>query len=397
MLARAKKYPVVALLILYSRFAEINKMMKMSERKLPRGNRELYFKTLKFVLPLFAMTHKTDYVRLISNFFMTWECASPALRAIYDSFLFCQVSSTGFPVMSDLYVELQIERTRYDCGKLAYRGIDADLEASLYKNFEERKLDGSIIERLRTGGQADKQNRSQTHIETTPSSPILAMFDFFHNEAQFFHHTDPPIVGRAEDNTPLYAEEGSHVTHNNECLNPSLLYFHKTGAERAQKYFQLYHLDSQNTVGRSEDDIELTSIPVSGADLTKLRGDEIDRKVSLVFGRLNEVLTKAQVIEEIQDTHFTLQIDYGYEGPLPKGLSSKKKNQLIELLIELRSEYFQRDSEAKVYIEEQTKRECDETYQAELSMVDILSSSIYQLSETVLERREYSTAPDVDC
>ena len=109
------------------------------------------------------------------------------------------------------------------------------------------------------------------------------------------------------------------------------------------------------------------------------------------------MLTKAQVIEEIQDTHFTLQIDYEYECSLPKGLNSKKKNQLVELLIELRKEYFQRDSEAKAYIEEQTKRECDETYQAELSMADVLSSSIYQLSETVLERSEYSTAPDVDC
>jgi hypothetical protein len=68
MLKRAEKYPIVALLMLYARFAEVNKMMKMSERKQPRGNRELYFRTLKFALPLFAMTHKTDYVRLISNF-----------------------------------------------------------------------------------------------------------------------------------------------------------------------------------------------------------------------------------------------------------------------------------------------------------------------------------------
>jgi hypothetical protein len=64
------------------------------------------------------------------TFFMVWECDSPAMPAIYDNFLFCQVSSTGFPVHSDLFVELQIERTRYDCGKLDYCGLDADLEAS---------------------------------------------------------------------------------------------------------------------------------------------------------------------------------------------------------------------------------------------------------------------------
>jgi hypothetical protein len=74
---------------------------------------------------------------------MVWEYDSPAMpmRAIYDNFLFCQVSSTGFPVHSDLFVELQIEWTRYDCGKRDCHGLDVDLEASLYKNAVERPKD----------------------------------------------------------------------------------------------------------------------------------------------------------------------------------------------------------------------------------------------------------------
>ena len=360
MLKRAEQYPVVALLMLYTRFAEINKMMKMSERKLPRGNRELYFQTLKFVLPLFAMTHKIDYVRLISDFFMIWECDSPAFHAIYDNFLFCQVSSTGFPVMSDLFVELQIARTRYDCGKISYRGIDADLEASLYKNSVERVQDGTIIERLRTGGQADKQNRSATHVDTTVDSPILQLFEFFHNEAQFFHPSEPPIVGRSqEDNSPIYAEEGSHVTHKNEHMNPHVLYMTVTGSKRAENYFQVYHLDSNNKVGRSEDEVELKSVPVSGADLSKLRTDEIDRKVSLDLRRLMAIMNKGQLIDEIKDTYFTLAFDYDYDESEPKGLNSKNKNDLVNILIKLRKKYFEIDDEAITHIENKTKKELD--------------------------------------
>ena len=95
MLERGKKYPVVGLIILYCRFAEIAKMMKMSERKEPHGDTELFFTTLRFALTIFTMTHKTDYVNLISNFFVEWEMASPALRAIYKSFIFTQTGPTG--------------------------------------------------------------------------------------------------------------------------------------------------------------------------------------------------------------------------------------------------------------------------------------------------------------
>jgi hypothetical protein len=41
-------------------------------------------------------------------------------------------------------------------------------------------------------------------------------------------------------------------------------------------------------VGRSEDEVELKSLAVSGADLTKLLAEEVDRKVSLDSKRLHD-------------------------------------------------------------------------------------------------------------
>jgi hypothetical protein len=61
-----------------------------------------------------------------------------------------------------------------------------------------------------------------------------------------------------------------------------------TGAKWAESYFQVYHLVSNNKVGCSEDEVELKSLAVSGADLTKLLAEEVDRKVSLDSKRLHD-------------------------------------------------------------------------------------------------------------
>jgi hypothetical protein len=49
------------------------------------------------------------------------------------------------------------------------------------------------------------------------------------------------------------------------------------------------------------------------------------------------------------------------------------------------------------HIEEMTKKEFNDSHQAELSMEEILSLGIYKLSPAVLEREEYSVPPEVDC
>ena len=267
----------------------------------------------------------------------------------------------------------------------------------MYKNAVERPKDGTIIDRLRSGGERDRHNRSATHVETTKTSPILKLYEFFHIN-QFFHHSEPPIVGKnKDDDSPIYAKEGSNVTHNNEHMNPSVLYMTVTGAKRAESYFQVYHLDSNNKVGRSEDEVELKSLAVSGADLTKLRAEEIDRKVTLDSKRLHDIMNKKQLLDEIQDTYFTLAFDYDYDEHEPKGLSSKKKDDLVKILIKLRGEYFKIDEHAKTHIENMTKREFDDAHQAELSLEEVLSLDIYKLSADVLAREEYSEPPVVDC
>ena len=109
------------------------------------------------------------------------------------------------------------------------------------------------------------------------------------------------------------------------------------------------------------------------------------------------IMNKGQLIDEIKDTYFTLAFDYDYDESEPKGLNSKNKNDLVNILIKLRKKYFEIDDEAITHIENKTKKEFDDSHQAELSMEEILSLDIYKLSNTVLDREEYSVSPQVDC
>jgi hypothetical protein len=72
MIARAEKYPMCQVVLLYTRFAELTKLMKASETLDRKGCVDLYHQCLTLALSLFAMTHKTDYVRLINDWFVTW-------------------------------------------------------------------------------------------------------------------------------------------------------------------------------------------------------------------------------------------------------------------------------------------------------------------------------------
>jgi hypothetical protein len=131
----------------------------------------------------------------------------PALKAIYRRFLFTQLGPTGYAMHSDFFVEEANKRTCNHAGKIVFRGLDAVLEQAVYQDTVVQEHDGNIIESLRTGSHADKINRSKTHINTPSSGPLMKMYEYLYRECQFFHATEPPILGRSkEDGSPIYAE-----------------------------------------------------------------------------------------------------------------------------------------------------------------------------------------------
>jgi hypothetical protein len=298
--------------------------------------------------------------------------------------------------MTDLFMEMFNRHTRADCGKKVFKGLEERLEQSSYMNSVERQEDGDIIQHLRTGGQAKKTSRSDTHILTTASSPILKMYDFIHNQARLFDTESPPVIGyNAEDQTPVFAEEGSYALQGGEHLNPEVLFFCVAGAKRVKEYFQLYEIDHQHAVGRSEDDISLKSIAIaiSGSDLSKLKEMYVESKVSVTvtFSTLNKLMNKDKLIAAIKEVHFTLTFELKQdEEELPNRMDGRRKDELIRMLIQKRKNHFRIDKEARTYIEQQAKSEFDADHQAELSLSDVLQLDIYRLNADVWERDRYT-------
>jgi hypothetical protein len=350
----------------------------------------MFFSALRLALPLFAMTHKTDYVRLICDFLVDWERASPAEQAIYKNLLFTQVDATGYAVHSDLFMELAIRWSRGHTGKKVFRNLDVKLEQSVYTNTVVREHDGNIVERLRSGRNDIKHNRSKTHLTLTRSSPVSKMYRYF-RQCQFFHATEPPIIGYEEDTgSPVYAEEGSNSLPKGGTMNPNVLAVTYNGAARVKKYMEVNNLQTQNKVTRSEEEVSLKAELVSAADILKALADRVDKKTSVDFGRLSD-FTVPELAEEIEDTILTLNLDLEHDPPIPElRRTGMKKEGYILKLIELRKRHFELDILAKEHIADRTKMEFEAEQQPGLTIDDIVQLEIYKLSDEILSNERYS-------
>jgi hypothetical protein len=132
-------------------------------------------------------------------------------------------------------------------------------------------------------------------------------------------------------------------------------------------------------------------MPVSAGDLSQLKEKYVEMKSSITHSALNKLMKKEQLLAAINDVYVTLRFDQGQdELEEPTGLKSKKKYDLVELLIEFRKKLYDLDEDAKTHIEEEAKRQFDEDHQAELSIDEVLKLDIYKLNPLIFERERYS-------
>ncbi|KAL3774776.1 hypothetical protein ACHAWO_012213 [Cyclotella atomus] len=136
MLERARQYPFCAFALLEMRMVAVAKLMRNAESKgnhgEGKGNHgeavEYFFTAIKLALPLFAVTHKTDYVYLTQELLKQWHCASPAQRLVYGRYILTRKSSTGLSIFGDFLVELQVMDFRGDLGKVHRKGHDLAMQ-----------------------------------------------------------------------------------------------------------------------------------------------------------------------------------------------------------------------------------------------------------------------------
>jgi uncharacterized Zn finger protein (UPF0148 family) len=76
--------------------------------------------------------------------------------------------------------------------------------------------------------------------------------------------------------------------------------------DRAENYIQFNNINTQNKVSRSEEDVPLTSIPLTGADVAEALAKYIDKKVSVNRKRVAEVMNVDELVCEVESLLLTL-------------------------------------------------------------------------------------------
>jgi len=93
MIERAKSYPIVMMILIELRFAQLAFMLHESERK--GGNVNLYLTATKFLGRLYASTHCTKYTSMLVDFFVEWYSCSPAKKIVYAKGIFTRKTKYG--------------------------------------------------------------------------------------------------------------------------------------------------------------------------------------------------------------------------------------------------------------------------------------------------------------
>jgi hypothetical protein len=206
------------------------------------------------------------------------HCASDAFKAVYsDGFIFIQMTTTGFPIWSDLFMEMSILDLRRHCGKVARRGLKRKLEY-VCNQVPKRQRTGDPMKALQ-GVEESRETNTRTHIEVT--DVLLKEFDHIHNKMQLWHYSEPPIIGRdADTGSPIYAEEGGFKLSHNQLFNADAANVINLGMERSLQYCQVNNINEHNKckIARSEDDAPLSKLKISAKDRS------VELKRAIVIG-----------------------------------------------------------------------------------------------------------------
>jgi hypothetical protein len=128
MLERAQEYPICALGLLEIRTGTMLKLMHNSEKLGRRGCVQTFFSAIRLIMPLFAVTHKSDYMYLCQDLLKWHYCASPAKRKIYEEFICMQLTANESSIFHDTFVDLSVMDTRSKLGKVHRKGLDIAME-----------------------------------------------------------------------------------------------------------------------------------------------------------------------------------------------------------------------------------------------------------------------------
>ena len=162
------------------------------------------------------------------------KCASPAVKQIYANEIFTRLSATGNPMAADLLMETTVKHTRASSGKVEQAGTGILME-HICEEIPNKPPQDLLMKELRTEKQQVRKGRSKTHDRLRSNSPLIAGYKLIHEQMEFWHHTNEPIVSR-KNGQLVRAKKHSYELPKKETLNPQVLQFGRIGTKRAINY-----------------------------------------------------------------------------------------------------------------------------------------------------------------
>ena len=426
MTKRALEQPLMLVMLIELRLAELTFMLHEAERK---GDAGIYITAKKYLAALFAITHATKYVSMTMDFFVSIFCFSDADWKIFEEGIFVRKTKNGNTIFSDRFVEWMMKDFRTWLGKMASANTES-MVSRCALNMNDRKKERKFgRDELKLGDQNKKGGSKSKSVEL---DHIYCQVLTFAHDANLFG--DGPLRHLPKgSNSKRYAPMTACGTNPDDVvlndafdvfeedefsaivcskpgkpihLNKEMLSLYSTGRKRLESYFDIFLKNGDvNDPKRGEKEISLSAIdPIMSASDKK---DELDleRAIKTDSDIISKNYTNVELKDEIKLLNENIlgllaAMDNPPEfHPSPTG---GKKAELVAQVVILRSRLIRLNSnwQSERKQEIQARLDLRQTNQSSAMRDDIakeLENSIYSLDGATAkdESNENSTEFEV--
>lgn len=258
MINRALEEPIAFCILIELRFAEVIFMLHQSEKE---SRSDLFMSCLRLLLPLYASSHATKYVSMVTDFLVEWYCMSTAEKILWAKGVLTRDTKDGCKIFTDLFVEWMMRDMRMWLGKHSSQHHDKLVEQTAVM-LNDLKIDRSI------GAKRRKKNNDKGVKE-------LSINKVYCNSLIYFLDTNlwgpGDVISKVRTSDTSYKgsnRQGFPDTFGEERqvlfqsftgvpLNTDILFLVSTGTKRSQKYYDTYKVKGNlNDASRSEKEEE---------------------------------------------------------------------------------------------------------------------------------------------
>ncbi len=259
MINRATEEPIAFCILIELRFAEVIFMLHQSEKE---SQSNLFMSCLRFLLPLYASSHATKYVSMVTDFLVEWHCMSAAEKIVWAKGVLTRETKNGSMVFTDRFVEWMMRDMRMWLGKHSSLHHDKLVEQTALM-LNDMKIDKGVTAKKR-------RKNSDNGVKE------LSINKFYCESLIYFLDTilwGPGDIITKEKSSDTNFKEGSNrggfpdrfgreqqvvfQSFTGVPLNTDILFLVSTGTKRSQKYYDVYKVKGDlNEASRSENEEE---------------------------------------------------------------------------------------------------------------------------------------------